>query len=465
MKPLTASHSSRKIDGVACDVARSDSPWGLPDRAGCALSRWPLPGRPAVLPDEMPLARRACYGLALVVLAGLCAVLVHWGACSLPAANPHTAEFCLQAGVSSFKLNSTSAGARPAGSSGPALPTDTIKRHTVRKKPPCKEEPPLELAEPLPKVPVEPKKKPAPPPEELLIAPPEGVPEKPAPPAPAKDKELVVPLDPPRSGPVETPNPVVPVAAAELAPMCSYALYVLHQGDIPMTRTWKTFGLQTALAAALVVAPAASNAAPEDTKINGKDLAKKIESLDKELKSLKQSIESINKELLKVKGLEGSIKSLEDSLEDIKENVKGSLENAKKDMDGFRKDMGKVLATLDELAKKNTTSTAKEVEELKARLDKIDKKLDVLRPDVSVRRYPPPTELGRVLLVNRYPEEITFIVNGTSYRLAPGGSRLIDGVPAGSFTYEVLSPSYGMVTRRTRTLLPNETSRIVVDLP
>jgi hypothetical protein len=456
MKLLTASLSTRKIDGATTDAARSDSPWGLPDRAGCALRSWPLPVRPPVLPDERPRLRWARCGGILAALAGLCA-LVHWGACPFPAARPLSAEFCLQADASSFKLNNTSAGAlRPAGPSGPALPSDTIKRHKVRKKPPSSEEPPLQLAEPLPKEPGKPKETPEPPPAELLIAPPEGaLPEKPAPPAPAKDEQPVVPLDPPR--PVEAPNLVVPVAAAELAPMCSYAHCVLHQGDIPMTRTWKTFGLQAVLAAALVAAPTAGNAAPEDRKLNGKDLAKRIKALEDQIKQLKEKdLKRLNDSILSINEALSKVDVIETNLKTFDKNVGTDMARVKKDLKELKESFSR---------KTTDPDTKKEIDEIKASLEKINRKLEVLRPDVSVRRYPPPSEMGRVLLVNRYPEEITFVVNGASYRLAPGASRLIDGVPAGSFTYEVFSPSYGKVGGKTSTLLPNETNRIVVDLP
>jgi hypothetical protein len=367
----------------------------------------------------------------------------------------------LQADASSFKLNNTSAGAlRPAGPSGPALPSDTIKRHKVRKKPPSSEEPPLQLAEPLPKEPGKPKETPEPPPAELLVAPPEGaLPEKPAPPAQAKDKQPVVPLDPPKPETVETPNPVVPVAAAELAPMCSSAQCVLHQGDIPMTRTWKTFGLQTVLAAALLATPTTGNAAKDsEKKVEGKKktLTERIEKLEKDLSRLSTSIVDIEATLLRTE-------KKADEIEKIEDRVKASFANVKKSLDGF----GSELKALKEANTKKTGDydTKKEIDDIRASLEKINKRLDSLRPDVSVRRYPPPSETGRVLLVNRYPEEITFIVNGISYRLAPGVSRLIDGIPAGSFTYEVFSPSFGRVGGKTTTLLPSETNRIVVDMP
>ena len=67
------------------------------------------------------------------------------------------------------------------------------------------------------------------------------------------------------------------------------------------------------------------------------------------------------------------------------------------------------------------------------------------------------------MLSNRYPEEMLFIVNGTSYRVAPGSTRVLDPQPAGTITYEVLSPTWGLLRRRTTTLAANEPFRINVD--
>ena len=44
---------------------------------------------------------------------------------------------------------------------------------------------------------------------------------------------------------------------------------------------------------------------------------------------------------------------------------------------------------------------------------------------------------GRVRLINDFPEEMSVLVNGRSYRLLPGQERLL-AVPPGDFTYQVL---------------------------
>lgn len=46
-------------------------------------------------------------------------------------------------------------------------------------------------------------------------------------------------------------------------------------------------------------------------------------------------------------------------------------------------------------------------------------------------------KMGRVKLMNEFVEEMSVVVNGTSYRLLPGQSRTINVMP-GIFTYQVL---------------------------
>jgi hypothetical protein len=132
-------------------------------------------------------------------------------------------------------------------------------------------------------------------------------------------------------------------------------------------------------------------------------------------------------------------------------------------MSKVSEDMGKITRTLEELTKKNGSSKASGADDLKSRVAKIEKILEQIdRKMNSTSLYPPPEEAARILLRNDYEDEVLFVINGRSYRLAPGTSRLLNDVPAGTFTYEVITPGYGLVRRASRTLLPNETRRIVV---
>jgi hypothetical protein len=56
---------------------------------------------------------------------------------------------------------------------------------------------------------------------------------------------------------------------------------------------------------------------------------------------------------------------------------------------------------------------------------------------------------GVVRIVNEYPVEISLLVNGKSYRVAPSESRSID-VPSGSYTYELLQSGAAATTSPIR---------------
>jgi hypothetical protein len=246
-------------------------------------------------------------------------------------------------------------------------------------------------------------------------------------------------------------EPVVPVAAAELTPMCSHALYVVHQGDISMTRTWKVFGLQTVLAAALTAAPSTSVAADKPDKINGKELADRIEALEKDVKKLTTSIDAINTTLLKSKVMQQKIQGLEEAMGRVSVDLPKALDQLK-ELTGKKKEYV-------------PPEGADDIKDIKARLNRMEKILDDLRKNGRISRYAAPDEAGRVVMTNRYTEDILFNVNGTRYWLAPGTSRVLDGVPAGSVRYQVISPSYGLIVDRTRRLLPDGNLPIVVREP
>jgi hypothetical protein len=461
MKPSTGSPNMKKIEPTGPEPSRSDGPLGASSReannallgGGHVPFAWPREW----LREERLAPRSGPFGLTALMLAGLCAYLVNWNARPLPAASPKIAEFNLQAVSSSSKLNTTSA--ETSGSSEPALPANLNKQQPVPRTAAKEEEPALPL--PL----AEPKLEPGPAKGEEVIPatnlepPPEVPPKESAPPPEAKVVKEEPPLAvPPQPLAVMEAMPVVPVvAAAELTSMAPFAHYVTHQGDSTMTRNWKMYGLQAFLAAALTAAPALATAGPEDndteknekkTDKSDKDVTNRLNRLEKQIKEVLEAAKAITAEGLKIQTLKGRLDRLE-------------------------ADMGKVLEDLDTLKKgkpeEKEEKKGKEgtgLDELKVRLDKIDKFLESrFGPNGRIAKSPP-TESGRILLTNRYPEEIIFIINGESFRLAPGMSRLLDAQQAGPFTYEMISPRLGSRARKTTTLLPNQTFRLTaVELP
>jgi uncharacterized coiled-coil protein SlyX len=87
-------------------------------------------------------------------------------------------------------------------------------------------------------------------------------------------------------------------------------------------------------------------------------------------------------------------------------------------------------------------------------------------PRTSMSINPPPAgglATGRVRLVNRWMDPVTVLMDGASYQLAPGETRLVTK-PAGSFQYEVLTVSRAngeVVTAKARTLSTVEANQVV----
>jgi chromosome segregation ATPase len=96
------------------------------------------------------------------------------------------------------------------------------------------------------------------------------------------------------------------------------------------------------------------------------------------------------------------------------------------------------------------------IDEIRAKLDQIEQTLRHPPAPSYVARYPA-AQAGRVVLVNTYPEDLTFVVDGRSYLVAPGGTMTLDGQPAGTLSYEIISPTWGVRDRRTTALGANET--------
>lgn len=94
------------------------------------------------------------------------------------------------------------------------------------------------------------------------------------------------------------------------------------------------------------------------------------------------------------------------------------------------------------------------MKELKDRLAQIEKDLAAYKSQTSLRPTTPANPIvepkatkGTVRVVNEYPVQISIVVNGTSYRVAPSKALDVD-VPAGEFSYQLLE-SGGAVTKST----------------
>lgn len=110
---------------------------------------------------------------------------------------------------------------------------------------------------------------------------------------------------------------------------------------------------------------------------------------------------------------------------------------------------------------------AKELKDSKDEMTALRQQLDLLQRDVASLKsgaaprvaFSSPATLGRIRLVNTFPSQMTVIVNERSYRLAPGADQVLENIPAGQFTYQVLGVQPDLLVR---SLAPNETFTITV---
>jgi hypothetical protein len=133
-----------------------------------------------------------------------------------------------------------------------------------------------------------------------------------------------------------------------------------------------------------------------------------------ELAELKKQVDESNKKLADI---QKDLKSLTELL------------NGRRDKDGFPIETSPGIVS--ELKKLTDRLAAVESE-----LNKV-KGTTALRPGTTPTTPDPRAGKGTVRIVNEYPVQISIVVNGTSYRIAPTKTQDIE-VPAGEFTYQLL---------------------------
>jgi hypothetical protein len=121
----------------------------------------------------------------------------------------------------------------------------------------------------------------------------------------------------------------------------------------------------------------------------------------------------------------------------------------------------------------NCNVVAEDLKKLRDQVAQLQKDVELLRTRSSTSNYQPTiapntantgiaSSTGRVRLINNWPERITVFLNNRSYSLEPDQQLMADGMPAGEFTYEIMSArSDGLILpikqKQTRTLAGSET--------
>jgi hypothetical protein len=279
-------------------------------------------------------------------------------------------------------------------------------------------------------------------------------------------KLLVIPALPPPA--IEEPKPHAFYGSGSLTCSC---FHDLPQGDSPMLHTWNVLKMTSVMAVALTVTPlSAWSAEPGDTELE--KLSKLVKELKKSCDDQKDSGDKQNEALGKIaekleklinnttKGFDG----INTDLTKLKTDVKGLTDDHADTKLTLQSALAKIR-TLEEqmgLQKKRDPALypGAGVDDLKERLEKIETTLRKLADGrISLSS---PTGAGKIQLANLYPEEILFVINNKPYRVPPNTTMDLPNHPAGSFTYEVISGTYGLRARNTPLLEAGKTYTITV---
>jgi hypothetical protein len=262
--------------------------------------------------------------------------------------------------------------------------------------------------------------------------------------------ELTLPEPP--AGPRESVEPamLMPVVYFPGSLDCS-CFRDLHQGDTPMLRTWNVVKLSSVVAVALAVCPPLAVAQTEIPQNDLRVLKDSVEALGKKLDETNSNLANA------LAGIKSDMKVLNGASMDTSlkmTTMEGTIE-------ALRNQVGALKAEVDKLQGRGTVKYPGEKgDEISTRLAKVEEMLARMA-DGRIANSPPANS-GRIEMVNRYPEEILFLINQKSYRVAPNTTMMLDNQPAGAFTYEVISGTYGSRGTNQPTLEPGRTFTITV---
>jgi hypothetical protein len=372
----------------------------------------------ASAPPHLRLPRRWLFAPLCGILVALCAVLAAWHA---PAPR-RPAEFDLRAAPASSNVDSNSAGAAGADSSAPPRPPlDT---------PPGGQE---DLDKPR-----------------VIIGPaPSG---QSAEPPPAAD---LPPLPPAPPGPPMTLAPLLPPAERDQPNRD------LQRGDSTMIHV-KKIALPVALAAALSGQPLASAEdveKPPTLEQTAKDVKELKEAQKKSTDALLDELKKIQDQLKSMEGVRRDVDTLRTTVQDLRRELELSAQMHNRTAGDLTEVRTQAKQLRDELdrAKAQASKMEQQLADQTSRCDGLNREIAALRRQVAdgsrqSARITEGTGTGTVRLYNTSGRTVSIILNGRepAYRLEPGGEAVVNQVPVGSVSYEVLG--LGFPYTRTRNL-------------
>lgn len=445
--------------------------------ASFSFPRTPIPRPRNPEPDAVP----TFFWPLVTVLLSISVALICWGAYNNLPQMASGGEKHLRPAHPSPKFNTTSAEA-PDVQIPELLPEPELVELAVIAN--ATGEPPL-FQQPLVPPPLVPNPAPQPFAVEMpLVVPkvelPFGLAPVPSPPPPVPEPMLPAPpptveIHPAKLAPLQPPE--LPVQVAPTNPL---VYRESTSGETPMLRNWKTLALCSLMTTTVFVqVPVPVAAGEKDNKellqridTFQESVKKSFERLDTHQESVKKSFESVTADIGGIKadlqGQKGDLKKIRDDIDILKDDglkQRLDLASANSKIKQIESALEKIRTDLDTLRNREPSAVQSgidkaSVEEIKAKLGAIEQAILKLQPPTSrIALSPPPSAspAGRVMLVNLYPEELLFLINQKSYRVAPGSNLPLENVPAGALNYEVISGTWGLRARSTTNLAPNET--------
>src|SRR5262249_11136280 len=184
----------------------------------------------------------------------------------------------------------------------------------------------------------------------------------------------------------------------------------------------------------------------------------------------KEHLEALEKRLLEeFKKIADAFKGQEKRLKTLEENDADTtlkLGDARIRIERLEKQVEKLRLDFEDLQKRLSLGNISKypptekvtLEEIRAQLKQIEQTLNRLQGTTNRTAFTnPPTATGTIVLVNRHPETLLFVINQKAYRAVSGQTVTIGNMAAGAFTFEVISPTTGSRGVQTRTLAPRET--------
>ena len=267
-----------------------------------------------------------------------------------------------------------------------------------------------------------------------------------------------------------------------------------------MIRNWKNLAMYSLLSAAAVTfVPQPSLVfAQEKVDVKGIDeLQKSIQELVKRIDMLeKKKVPALDQDALtdvlraEIKKLESGaladlsrkVKTVGEDVLDVKSDIAGlkstqlqqklDLEKHKKQIELLSEEIAILQKRL--LAGNSAVSPAPAVdkafmEEFRSSLKSLQETIAKMGPTKERISLSPPsgatTNMGRVMLVNLYTDDLLFLVNGTPYRVPAGKSRMVDNVPVGTLQYLVHSDRWGTLENRSTNLAGGDTFTLTASNP